>query len=154
MSRTRPGRLLPGAYAQVHFDVPVNGRRLTVPSSAMLFRSEGPCVAVVGPGDRVELRPIVIGRDFGTTLEILQGLRANDRVVENPPDSLESGQAVQRCRGWFDRKALMRRAYPRFSCAALAGLAVLLAACHPVGPIIIRPPRRSLRRGIRKVPGG
>jgi multidrug efflux system membrane fusion protein len=91
----KDGRLLPGAYAQVHFDVPVNGRRLSVPSSAMLFRSEGPCVAVVGPGDRVQLRPIVIGRDFGTSLEILQGVRANDRVVQNPPDSLEDGQMVR-----------------------------------------------------------
>jgi multidrug efflux system membrane fusion protein len=87
-------RVLPGAYAQVHFNVPVNGNRLSVPSSAMLFRSEGPSVAVVGPGDRVQLRPIVIGRDFGTSLEILQGIRANDSVVENPPDSLENGQVV------------------------------------------------------------
>jgi hypothetical protein len=52
-------------------------------------------VAVVGPGDRVQLRPIAIGRDFGTSLEILQGVKANDRVVQNPPDSLESGQAVR-----------------------------------------------------------
>ncbi len=89
------GRLLPGAYAQVHFDVPVNGSRLSVPSSAMLFRSEGPSIAVVGPGDRIQLRPIVIGRDFGTSLEILQGVRVNDRVVENPPDSLEDGQVVR-----------------------------------------------------------
>jgi hypothetical protein len=61
----------------------------------MLFRSEGPTVAVVGPGDRVQLRPIAIGRDFGTSLEILQGVKANDRVVENPPDSLENGQVVR-----------------------------------------------------------
>jgi membrane fusion protein, multidrug efflux system len=100
------GRLLPGAYAQVHFDVPVNGRRLTVPSSAMLFRSEGPSVAVVGPGDRVELRHIAIGRDLGTSLEILEGVRANDRVVENPPDSLESGQAVRVVADGSERKPL------------------------------------------------
>jgi RND family efflux transporter MFP subunit len=91
----KAGRLLPGAYAQVHFDVPVNGNRLSVPSSAMLFRSEGPSVAIVGPGDRVQLKPIVIGRDFGTSLEILQGVRAKDRVVQNPPDSLENGQPVR-----------------------------------------------------------
>jgi RND family efflux transporter MFP subunit len=91
----KAGHLLPGAYAQVHFDVPVNGMRLSVPSSAMLFRSEGPSVAVVGPGDRVQLRPIAIGRDFGTSLEILQGVKANDRIVENPPDSLENGQVVR-----------------------------------------------------------
>jgi membrane fusion protein, multidrug efflux system len=100
----KQGRLLPGAYAQVHFDVPVNGRRLSVPSSAMLFRSEGPRVAVVGPGNRVQLRPIVIGRDFGTSLEILQGVRANDRVVQNPPDSLEDGQTVRVAADGSERK--------------------------------------------------
>jgi len=90
----KSGRLLPGAYAQVHFNVPVTGNRLSVPASAMLFRSEGPSVAVVGADNRVHLHRIVIGRDFGTSLEILQGVSAEDRVVQNPPDSLESGQAV------------------------------------------------------------
>jgi membrane fusion protein, multidrug efflux system len=101
----KAGRLLPGAYAQVHFDVPVNGSRLSVPSSAMLFRSEGPSVAVVGPGDRVQLRSIAIGRDFGTSLEILQGIKANDRVVQNPPDSLENGQVVHVAADGSERKA-------------------------------------------------
>lgn len=91
----KAGRLLPGAYAQVHFDVPVGGHRLSVPSSAMLFRSEGPSVAVVGPGDRIQLKPIMIGRDFGTSLEILQGIGPKDRIVQNPPDSLENGQPVR-----------------------------------------------------------
>ncbi|MGC9952349.1 MAG: efflux RND transporter periplasmic adaptor subunit [Bryobacteraceae bacterium] len=91
----KAGRVLPGAYAEVHFNVAVNGNRLSVPSSAMLFRSEGPSVAVVGPDDRVQLRPIAIGRDFGTSLEILQGIKAHDRVVQNPPDSLECGQVVR-----------------------------------------------------------
>ncbi len=91
----KTGRLLPGAYAQVHFRVPVSHGRLSVPSSAMLFRAEGPRIAVVGPGNRVQLRPIVIGRDFGTSLEILQGVARSDRVVQNPPDSLEDGQVVR-----------------------------------------------------------
>jgi RND family efflux transporter MFP subunit len=100
----KDGRLLPGAYAQVHFNVPINGRRLSVPSSSMLFRSEGASVAVVGPDNRVELRHIVIGRDFGTSLEILQGVSAGDRVVENPPDSLESGQTVRVAADGSERK--------------------------------------------------
>ncbi len=100
----KAGRLLPGAYAQVHFDVPVSGRRLSVPSSAMLFRSEGPQVAVVGPDNKVQLHPIVIGRDFGTSLEILQGVRATDRVVQNPPDSLETGQTVHVVESASERK--------------------------------------------------
>jgi membrane fusion protein, multidrug efflux system len=100
----KEGRLLPGAYAQVHFDMPVNGSRLSVPSSSMLFRSEGPRIAIVGSDNRVQLRPIVIGRDFGTSLEILQGVRANDRVVQNPPDSLESGQLVHVVEAGSERK--------------------------------------------------
>ena len=60
----------------------------------MLFRSEGPRLAVVDGNGRIQLRPINIGRDYGTSLEILGGVSAEDRVVINPPDSLEEGQQV------------------------------------------------------------
>ncbi|MFZ0956255.1 MAG: hypothetical protein WAN60_07920, partial [Candidatus Sulfotelmatobacter sp.] len=62
--------------------------------NAMLFRAEGPRLAVIGPGDKVQLHPINIGRDYGTTLEILGGVSTSDRVVVNPADSLEDGQQV------------------------------------------------------------
>jgi hypothetical protein len=60
----------------------------------MLFRAEGPRAAVVDKDDKVHLRPITIGRDFGTTLEILGGLDVSDRIIINPSDSLEEGQQV------------------------------------------------------------
>ena len=60
----------------------------------MLFRSEGPQAAVVGADDKVQLRRISIGRDYGTTLEILGGVAASDRVIVNPSDSLEDGEQV------------------------------------------------------------
>jgi hypothetical protein len=60
----------------------------------MLFRSEGPQVAVVGPDNKVQLRHINIGRDYGTTLEILGGVSPGDKIVINPSDSLEDGQQV------------------------------------------------------------
>jgi multidrug efflux pump subunit AcrA (membrane-fusion protein) len=60
----------------------------------MLFRQEGPQVAVVGADNKVQLRPITIGRDYGTTLEILGGVSLEDRIVINPADSLETGQTV------------------------------------------------------------
>jgi len=60
----------------------------------MLFRAEGPRVAVVGPDGKVQLRPINIGRDYGTTLEVLGGVSPADQVVINPADSLEEGQKV------------------------------------------------------------
>ena len=90
----RDGHLLPGSYAEVHFAVPVQITRMSVPVNAILFRSEGPRVAVVGPDHKVHLKPINIGRDFGTKVEILGGLDPNDQMVVNPADSLEDGQEV------------------------------------------------------------
>jgi RND family efflux transporter MFP subunit len=88
------GKLLPGAYAQVHFAVPVHTTRLSVPVNSLLFRPEGPRVAVVGPDQKVHLAAIVIGRDFGNKVEIVTGLSATDQIVVNPADSLEEGQQV------------------------------------------------------------
>ena len=89
------GRLLPGAYAQVHFAVPIQTVRISVPVNALLFRGEGPRVAVVGPDQKVHLKAVTIGRDFGTTVEILTGVEAGDQIVLNPADSLEDGQQVR-----------------------------------------------------------
>ena len=62
--------------------------------NAMLFRAQGAQVAVVGPDSKVELRSINIGRDYGTTLEVLGGVSPTDQIVINPADSLENGQQV------------------------------------------------------------
>ncbi|HEY6350181.1 MAG TPA: efflux RND transporter periplasmic adaptor subunit [Candidatus Angelobacter sp.] len=91
----RDGHLLPGAYAQVHFAVPVQTVRMAIPVNALLFRPEGPRVAVVGPNQKIQLKAVIIGRDFGTRLEILGGLDSGDNIVVNPPDSLEEGQQVR-----------------------------------------------------------
>lgn len=88
------GRLLPGAYAQVHFAIPVPMTRISVPVNVLLFRAEGPRIAVVGPDKKIKLKPVVIGRDFGTKVEILNGLNADDQIVVNPADSLEDGEQV------------------------------------------------------------
>jgi RND family efflux transporter MFP subunit len=88
------GRLLPGGYAQVRLHVGRDESRMQVPVNTLLFRAEGARAAVVDDGGRVHLRPITIGRDFGTTVEILQGLSATDWIVVNPPDSIDDGQNV------------------------------------------------------------
>jgi len=88
------GKLLPGSYAQVHFGVHVATTRLSVPVNALLFRSEGPRAAVVGSDGKVHLKPVVIGRDYGTDVEILGGLKTSESIVLNPSDSLEEGQPV------------------------------------------------------------
>jgi multidrug efflux system membrane fusion protein len=90
----RDGRLLPGSFGEVHFRAGINAQKLTIPVNAMLFRQEGPRVAVVGSDGKVHLRPIVIGKDYGTTLEILGGVEIGDRVIVNPADSIEDGQQV------------------------------------------------------------
>lgn len=90
----KDGHLLRGAFGEVHFSVKTNGEKVTVPVNAMLFRQEGARLAVVGADSKIELRPITIGRDYGTTLEVLGGVNVGDRIVINPADSLEDGQKV------------------------------------------------------------
>lgn len=90
----RDGKLYPGSYAQVHFGVKTVAARYSVPVNALLFRAEGPRAAVVGADGKVHLKPVVIGRDFGTDVEILSGLDDSDSIILNPSDSLEEGQPV------------------------------------------------------------
>jgi RND family efflux transporter MFP subunit len=89
------GALLPGGYSQVHLQVKVTGGRLQVPVNALLFRAEGLRAVVVDASHKIHLKPIAVGRDYGTTLEVLQGLDASDWIVLNPADSLEEGQEVR-----------------------------------------------------------
>lgn len=90
----RNNKLLPGSFAQVSFDVPVRVERMTVPVNTLLFRPEGPRVAVVGTENKVSLKAVQIGRDFGNKVEILSGLNASDHIVVNPADSLQDGAEV------------------------------------------------------------
>ena len=88
------GQLLPGGYAQVHLGVKVTGQRLQVPVNSLLFRSEGLRAVVVDANHRAHLQALQIGRDYGVTLEVLNGLKADDWIVLNPPDSLNDGEEV------------------------------------------------------------
>ncbi len=91
----KDGRLLPGSFGEVHFQPDINVDRVTIPVNAMLFRRQGAQVAVVDANGKVQLRHITIGRDYGTTLEIVGGVSVNDRVIVNPSDSIEDGQQVK-----------------------------------------------------------
>jgi RND family efflux transporter MFP subunit len=88
------GKLLPGSYVFVHFTLPGRARSVTVPSNALLFRSEGLRVGVVRDGT-AELVPITIGRDYGDKVEVLSGLGPTDQVIVNPSDSLIGGTTVR-----------------------------------------------------------
>ncbi|TAM56663.1 MAG: efflux RND transporter periplasmic adaptor subunit [Acidobacteria bacterium] len=89
------GEILAGSFAQVRLMKAKGVPPLTLPGNALLFRAEGPQVGIVGPDDMVELRSVKLGRDFGTTVEILSGVGPNDRVVLNPSDGLNSGTRVR-----------------------------------------------------------
>src|SRR5580698_1884826 len=89
------GELRPGAYAEVHLMIPEGSRSLILPVSALIFRSEGLRVGVVREGNRAELVPVILGKDFGNEVEVVSGIAENDSVIANPPDSLSSGAVVQ-----------------------------------------------------------
>lgn len=90
----RKGELMPGALAQVHFKTAPVGETFIVPASALIFRHEGLRIATVVNGDVAHLVPIVIGQDNGGTVEIVSGLKATDRVIQDPPDSLIEGEKL------------------------------------------------------------
>jgi multidrug efflux pump subunit AcrA (membrane-fusion protein) len=89
------GEILPGTYVQVRLTAATLNPLLTLPANTLLFRSEGPQVGVVVADDKVELRSITLGRDFGPTIEILEGISPTDRVILNPADSLVGGTTVR-----------------------------------------------------------
>ena len=82
------GKLFPGSYAQVHFAVNVAAVRMSVPVNALLFRAEGPRAAVVGDDNKVHLQPVTIGKDYGTDVDILGGLKQSESIILNQSDSL------------------------------------------------------------------
>jgi RND family efflux transporter MFP subunit len=88
------GDLLPGAYANVHFQLPLNVVPLVIPTSTILFQADGPQVGVVNSNNQVELRKVTIGHDFGDTIQIVSGIRPTDSLIANPPDSLTNGMHV------------------------------------------------------------
>jgi RND family efflux transporter MFP subunit len=89
------GELVPGAYANVHFDLPLASANLSVPASALIFDHNGVRVATVEPGNRVAFKPIAIARDMGDVIEIASGLSVGDRVIDSPPDGISNGDQVR-----------------------------------------------------------
>ena len=90
----RAGELLPGSMAEVHFKTPTAGPTFIVPAAALIFRKEGLRVGVVVNGNVAHLVPVVIGEDDGASVQIITGLNAGDRVIQDPPDSLIEGEKV------------------------------------------------------------
>lgn len=90
------GELLPGAFAQVHLTLAAKAPSLLLPVNSLLFRAEGLQAGVVREGGKVELISIVVGKDYGTEVEVVSsGLSESDNVIVNPPDSLATGTTVR-----------------------------------------------------------
>jgi membrane fusion protein (multidrug efflux system) len=89
------GEILAGSYAQVRFTEATDPHVLTLSDNALVFRAQGMQVAVVGSDNKVQMRSIKLGRDFGNVVEVLSGLQPGDRAIVNPPDSIADGMTVQ-----------------------------------------------------------
>jgi multidrug efflux pump subunit AcrA (membrane-fusion protein) len=87
--------LMPGMFAQVDLAVPRKNPPLMIPGDTLVVRSDGPQVAVIGPGDVVHFTRIQLGRDFGDRLEVLSGLEDGQRLAVNPSDAVSEGAKVK-----------------------------------------------------------
>lgn len=88
------GLLLPGMYATVRFQLPRAVNAILIPGEALMFRAEGTTVAVVTSDQHIEFRHVVVGHDYGDSLEIRSGLAPGDAVVVNPTDQIVEGARV------------------------------------------------------------
>jgi RND family efflux transporter MFP subunit len=88
-------RLLPGMFVYVSFKITPSGTRWRVPATAVMFNSQGTRVATVGEGNKLHFQPVVLGRDFGTSIDIQAGLNGTELVVKQPTVSLQEGQLVE-----------------------------------------------------------
>ncbi len=95
LAKNPEGKLWPGTFAEIYFHLPPDADIYRLPASSMVFRQHGLQVATVGPDNKVLLKPITPGRNLGVELEVLSGLSPSDRVIANPPDSIDTGDEVK-----------------------------------------------------------
>lgn len=89
------GKFFGGAYCNVHFKIPADPNRLQIPSTALVVGNKGARVAILDGSNKIVLKDVELGRDFGNSVEVLAGLTSSDRVVDNPPETLANGETVQ-----------------------------------------------------------
>src|SRR6267142_2170329 len=88
------GKFFGGSYCNVHFEVPNDANLVTIPSTALVTGSQGAQVATLDGNDRVALKKVQLGRDFGDSVEVIAGLSRSDRIINNPPETLAAGDTV------------------------------------------------------------
>jgi len=89
------GKLWPGAFAEVRFHLPADANTLSIPTTALIFGALGLQVAAVDGNNRIELKPVVLGRNLGNRVEVQSGLSAEDRLVDSPLESTQNGDTVR-----------------------------------------------------------
>ena len=89
------GELLPGAFANVRVDLPGATGGLNEPPGALIYGKDGVRVATVDANNRVLLKPVAVGRDLGTVVEVASGIAQGERVIDSPPDGIAAGDQVQ-----------------------------------------------------------
>jgi RND family efflux transporter MFP subunit len=85
----------PGTYCQVQFQIPGDPNMVQVPATALISGDNGTQVALLDSSNKVVLKSVQIGRDFGDTVEVVAGLSPPDRVIDSPPETLQAGDQVQ-----------------------------------------------------------
>ncbi len=91
----RNGELLPGAYANVRFDLPLDAGTVSVPPGALMLGKDGVRVATLDGANKVRIKKVTIGRDMGTVVQLAGGVERSDRIIDSPPDGLAEGDAVR-----------------------------------------------------------
>jgi multidrug efflux pump subunit AcrA (membrane-fusion protein) len=88
------GKFLAGSYCNVHFEIPTDANLVRIPSTALVTADQGTQVATLDSHDKVVLKRVRLGRDFGDSVEVIAGLSPSDRIVDNPPETLTEGDRV------------------------------------------------------------
>jgi len=89
------GELLPGAYANLRFDLPLDAETVTVPPGALMMGKDGVRVATLDAANKVRIKKVSIGRDLGTAVQLAGGVGRADRIIESPPDGIAEGDVVR-----------------------------------------------------------
>lgn len=91
----KKGELLPGAYANVRFDLPLDATTVSVPPGALMLGKDGVRVATLDPSNKVRIKKVTIGRDLGTVVQLAAGVGRDDRIIDSPPDGIAEGDTVR-----------------------------------------------------------
>src|SRR3954468_3550764 len=146
------GKLFAGAYCQVHFQLPGDPNMVHVPATALVPVDHGAQVALLGADHKVVLKPVQLGRDFGDSVEVVAGLSPSDRVIDSPPETVQSGDEVQLAATTQGVVASLPPApAPVAARPPLAGAPQLAAEALPV---LVNPPAKQDRRAQGALPSG